>query len=185
ADVYLPLKVTQNQSRSYYVGIRLKTGITHKAAAAALQPLLEQFAKELPKHFPHGRFQLRLVGLNDDFEKQLGGTLYLLFAAVAFLLLIGCGNVSILELARGSSRQHEFAIRAAIGASRRRLIRQMLVEALLLSITGAGLGVLLAYRATSIIAVLLPKYSFPHEAAIQINVAVLLFSVALAIATGV
>ncbi len=140
ADVYLPLKVTQDPSRAYYVGIRVKPGITQKAANAALQPLLQQFAKELPKHFPHGRFQLRLAGLNDDFVKQLGGTLYLLFAAVAFLLLIGCGNVSILQLARGTARQHEFAVRAAVGASRKRLIRQMLVEALLLSGVGDRFG---------------------------------------------
>ena len=126
-----------------------------------------------------------MVGLNEDFEKQLGGTLYLLFAAVAFLLLIGCANVSILLLARGTARQNEFAVRAAIGASRRRLIRQMLVEALLLSVTGAGLGVLLAYRAVGLIAELLPKYSFPHEAAIQLNIPVLIFSVALALLTGV
>jgi predicted permease len=185
ADVYLPLKVTQDPSRTYYVGIRLKPGITHKAADAALQPLLEQFAKESPKHFPRGRFQLRLVGLNDNFEKQLGGTLYLLLAAVGFLLLIGCGNVSILQLARGTARQHEFAVRAAIGASRKRLIRQMLVEALMLSSVGTAFGVLLAYRATHIISDLLPNYSFPHEAAIEINVPVLIFSAALAVLSGV
>jgi predicted permease len=185
ADVYLPLKVTQDPSRAYYVGIRLKPGVTHKTASAALQPLLEQFARESPTHFPRGRFQLRLAGLNDDFEKQLGGTLYLLFAAVAFLLLIGCGNVSILQLARGTARQHEFGVRAAIGASRKRLIRQMLVEALLLSGVGAGLGVLLAYRVTQIIAELLPRYSFPHEAAIELNLPVLGFSVTLAVLSAV
>ena len=184
-DVYLPLKVTLDPTRTYYVGVRLKPGVTHETANAALQPLIEQFAKESPNHFPKGRFKFRVVGLNDDFKKQLGGTLYLLFAAVAFLLLIGCGNVSILELARGTGRQHEFAVRAAIGASRRRLVRQMLVEALLLSLTGAALGVLLAYRVVAIIADLLPKYQFPHEAAIQLNVPVLIFSVALAVLTGV
>jgi putative ABC transport system permease protein len=185
ADVYLPLKVTQDPARAYYVGIRLKPGITRKAAAAALQPLLEQFAKESPKHFPHGSFKLRLAGLNDDFKKQLGGTLYLLFAAVGFLLLIGCANVSILQLARGTGRRHEFAIRSAIGASRTRLIRQMLTEALLLSGVGAGLGVLLAYGATKVIADLLPKYSFPHEAAIELNVWVLIFSTVLALLSGI
>lgn len=185
ADVYLPLKVTQDLSRAYYVGLRLKPGVTHDAANAALQPLLEQFAKETPKHFPQGHFKLHLAGLNDDFKKQLGGTLYLLLAAVAFLLLIGCGNVSILQLARGTARQNEFAVRAAIGASRRRLIRQMLVEALLLSFTGASLGVLLAYRVVEIIAQLLPKYSFPHEAAIELNIPVLIFSVAVALLSGI
>jgi len=185
ADVYLPLKATQDPTRAYYVGVRLKPGVTHEAANAALQPLIEQFAKETPKHFPQSRFKFHVVGLNEDFEKQLGGTLYLLFAAVAFLLVIGCGNLSILQLARGTGRQHEFAVRAAIGASRLRLVRQMLAEALLLSITGAGLGVLLAYRAIDIIAELLPKYSFPHEAAIQLNIPVLMFSVALALLTGI
>jgi putative ABC transport system permease protein len=184
-DVYLPLKVTQDPTRNYYVGMRLKPGITHEAANAALAPLLDQFAKESPKHFPQGHFKLRVVGLNEDFVKRLGGTLYLLFAAVVFLLLIGCGNVSILQLARGTARAHEFAIRAAIGAARRRLIRQMLVEALLVSLTGAGLGVLLAYGAIGIIADLLPKYSFPHEAAIELNVPALIFSVVLALVSGV
>ncbi|HEX4748871.1 MAG TPA: ABC transporter permease [Bryobacteraceae bacterium] len=184
-DVYLPLKVTQDPARTYYVGVRLKPGVTHEAANAALQPLIEQFAKEVPKRFPKGRFRMHVQGLNDDFVKQLGGTLYLLFAAVAFLLLIGCANVSILLLARGTARAHEFAVRAAIGASRRRLVRQMLAEALLLSVTGAAFGVLLAYRATAIIAELLPKYQFPHEAAIRLNVPVLIFSVGLALFTGV
>src|SRR5271154_2552582 len=181
ADVYLPLKVTQDPVKTYYVGIRLKPGVTRQAATAALQPLINQFAKDSPKHFPQGHFKLRLVGLNEDFEKQLSGTLYLLFAAVAFLLLIGCGNVSILQLARGTARQSEFAVRVAIGAGRGRLIRQMLIESLLLAGFGAALGVLLAYRATAIIAELLPKFSFPHEAAIQLNIPVLVFSVGLAV----
>lgn len=185
ADVYLPLKTNQDPTRTYYVGLRLRPGVTHKQANAALQPLIEQFAKESPKHFPKSHFKFQVVGLNEDFQKQLGGTLYLLLAAVLFLLLIGCGNVSILQLARGTGRQNEFAIRAAIGASRSRLVRQMLAEALLLSVTGAGLGVLLAYRAVSIIAELLPKYSFPHEAKIELNLPVLIFSVALALVTGV
>ena len=165
ADVYLPLKVTQDPTRGHYVGLRLKPGVTHQAANAALQPLIEQFAKQTPTHFPHNRFKFQVVGLNEDFKKRLGGTLYLLFAAVAFLLLIGCGNVSILQLARGAGRQQEFAVRAAIGAGRMRLVRQMLTEALLLSVTGAALGVLLAHYAIRVIADLLPTYSFPHEAA--------------------
>jgi predicted permease len=185
ADVYLPLKVTQDPTRSFYVGLRLRPGVTHAQANAALQPLIEQFAKETPKHFPQGKFDFNVVGLNDDFIKQLGGTLYLLFSAVALLLAIGCGNVSILLLARGTSRQHEFALRAAIGANRTRIIRQLLTESLLLSLTGAALGVLLAYKALAIIVGLLPPYSFPHEAAIQINLPVLLFSVGIALLTGV
>jgi predicted permease len=101
------------------------------------------------------------------------------------LLAIGCGNVSILLLARGTARQHEFAVRSALGATRRRMIRQLLTEALILSVTGAALGVLLAYKSLAMIVALLPSYSFPHEAAIGINVPVLLFSVFVALATGI
>jgi predicted permease len=184
-DVYLPQKVTQNPTKAFYVGIRLKPGVPHKTANAALQPLIEQFAKETPKHFPTSQFTFRVVGLNEQFVRELGGTLNLLFTAVALLLAIGCGNVSILLLARGTARQHEFAVRTAIGASRRRVIRQLLTEALLLSLSGAALGVLLAYRALAIIVALLPKYSFPHEAAIQINLPVLAFTVTVALLTGI
>jgi len=185
ADVYLPLKVTQDPVHSYGVELRLKPGVTHQQAAAALTPLIEQFAQQTPKHFPKDRGRFYVVGLNEDFIKQIGGTLALLFSAVALLLAIGCGNVSILLLARGTARQHEFALRAAIGASRRRIIRQLLTESLLLSLTGAALGVLLAYKGLAIIVALLPPYSFPHEAAIQINLPVLAFSVGIALLTGI
>jgi predicted permease len=185
ADVYLPLKVTLDSAHSYYTGVRLKPGVTHDGADAALGPLIQQFAKETPKHFPTGAFQLHVVGLNEDFIHDLGGTLSLLFCAVALLLAIGCGNVSILLLARGTARKHEFAVRAAIGAGRGRIIRQLLTESLILSLTGAALGVLLAYKSLDIIVGLLPQYSFPHEAAIRINIPVLLFSVGIALLTGV
>jgi predicted permease len=185
ADVYLPLKITQDPVKSYYVGLRLKPGVTHQQANEVLGALIQQFAKETPKHFPQDHFQFHVVGLNDDFIKQLGGTLYLLFSAVALLLAIGCGNVSILLLARGTARQNEFAVRAAIGASRSRIVRQLLTESLLLSLTGAALGVLLAYKGLAVIVSLLPPYSFPHEAAIQINLPVLLFSVGVALLTGI
>ncbi len=184
-DVYLPLKVTQDPIKAFYVGIRLRPGVSHDAANAALEPLLRQFEKETPKHFPSGNFRLHVVGLNEQFVQELGGTLYLLFSAVALLLAIGCGNVSILLLARGTARQHEMAVRTAIGASRGRIIRQLLTESLLLSVTGAALGVFMAYRALAIIIDLLPKYSFPHEASIQINVPVLAFSVGVALFTGI
>jgi putative ABC transport system permease protein len=185
-DVYLPKKITQDQTLGYYVGIRLKPGVSHTQADAALQPLIQQFARETPKHFPPGlALKLHVVGLNEDFIKQLGGTLYLLFGSVALLLLIGCGNVSILLLARATARNQEFAVRAAIGASRGRIIRQLLTEALLLSITGAALGLLLAYKTIDLIVANLPEYSFPHEASIHINLPVLIFCIAIAIGTGI
>ena len=100
---------------------------------------------------------------------------------MALLLAIGCGNVSILLLARGTARQHELAVRSAVGASRFRIVRQLLTESLLLSLIGAGLGVVLAYRALGFIVARLPEYSFPHEADFHVNLPVLLFSVGLAV----
>jgi predicted permease len=185
ADVYLPKKITQDTTLGYYVGIRLKPGVSHATADAALQPLINQFAKETPRHFPPGASKLHVVGLNEDFVKQLGGTLYLLFGSVALLLAIGCGNVSILQLARATARNHEFAVRAAIGANRRRIVRQLLTESLLLSLTGAALGLTLAYRLVAAIVANLPEFSFPHEAAIHINVPVLVFCIVVAVGTGI
>jgi predicted permease len=184
-DVYLPLKVTQDPVRAYYVGLRLKPGVTPAAAGAALTPLIHEFAKVTPNHFPKDAYTFRLVGLNEDFVKQIGGTLALLFSAVALLLAIGCGNVSILLLARGTARQHELALRSAVGAQRSRIVRQLLTETLVLSFTGAALGVLFAYKAVGMIVAMLPDFSFPHEAAIGVNLPVLLFSVGVALFTGI
>ena len=184
-DVYLPLKITADPVRAYYAGVRLKPGVSHAQADGALQPVINQFRTETPKHFPPDHMRLQVVGLNEDFIKQLGGTLALLFGAVALLLMIGCGNVSILLLARATARQHEFAVRSAIGASRSRIICQLLTESLLLSITGALLGLLLAYKTVAVIVANLPEFSFPHEAAIQINLPVLVFSIVVAVGTGI
>src|SRR5437868_23601 len=182
-DVYLPWKFTNDPTRGVMPQIRLKPGVSHAAANAEVQILLEQFAKETPKHFPE-QFKTAIQGLNDQFIERLGGTLRLLFLAVALLLLIGCGNVSILLLARGTARQHEMAVRSAIGAVGSRILRQLLTESLLLSFTGTLLGVLLGYKLLALIVNWLPAFSFPHEAAIKMNVPVLLFSVALALLTG-
>ncbi|HVP55377.1 MAG TPA: ABC transporter permease [Candidatus Eisenbacteria bacterium] len=185
ADVYLPLKLSSDPARAYQVDTKLKPGVTHGAANAEFQALFEQFAKDSPKHFPHESFRVAVKGLNDRFLERLGPTLALLLGSVSLLLLIGCGNVSILMLARGTAREHEFAVRAAVGAARARLVRQLLTESLLLSLTGAALGVALAYESVAVIVAMLPEGSFPHEAVIHINLPVLCFSVALAVFTGV
>jgi predicted permease len=184
-DVYLPLKLSADPGHTYQVNTRLKPGVSHAAANAEFQALFEQFAKETPTHFPIDGFRMAVQGLNDHFVERLGKTLVLLLVAVGLLLAIGCGNVSILLLARGTAREHEFAVRSAVGASRVRILRQLLTESLVLSLSGAVLGVLLAYRTVAAIVTLLPQFSFPHEAAIRINLPVLGFSVALAIFTGV
>jgi predicted permease len=185
ADVYLPMKLSADPRIPIMVITKLKPGVSHAAIDAQLQPLFAEFAKETPMNFPQESFRVTARGLNEHFVRRLGPTLYLLLGSVALLLLIGCGNVSILLLARGTAREHEFAVRAAVGAARTRLIRQLLTESLVLSLGGAALGVLLAYRSVAVIVSLLPESSFPHEAAIRINLPVLWFSVGLAIFTSI
>ncbi len=183
-DVYLPLKMSQAQDLPYNVNLKLRTGVSTEAAEAELRPLIQQFDKERPNVYPP-QYRIELRRLGEYYVRDLRGTLYLLFGAVALLLAIGCGNVSILLLARGSARQHELAVRSAVGASRFRIVRQLLTESLLLSLIGAGLGVVLAYRALGFIVARLPEYSFPHEADFHVNLPVLLFSVSLAVFSGV
>ncbi len=184
ADVYLPLKLMRGPGRTFLVNLLLRPDISHATADAALQPLIEQFANDMPQDFPD-RFRVHVQGLNEWVVSSMGGTLYLLFGAVMLLLMIGCGNVSILLLARGTARQHELAVRAAVGAGRLRLIRQLLTDSVLLAAIGAALGVLTSYGALAAIRRLLPPYAFAPEVVIRINLPVLLFSVAVALGTGV
>jgi predicted permease len=184
ADVYRPLKLSQDPARTNLVNLLLKPGVTHEQANAVLQPWLEQFARDMPKHFPE-HFKVKVEDLNAWVRRGISGTLYLLFGAVALLLAIGCGNVSILMLARGTARQHELAVRTAIGAQRRRIVRQLLTESLLLAIMGAGLGVAAAYGILAAMKAVLPRYAFAPEVVININMPVLLFCIGVALATGV
>jgi putative ABC transport system permease protein len=183
-DIYLPLKITNDPNIQEWPSLKLKPGISKAQAAAELQPTIEQFAKEHPERYPEG-FKVKIVSILDAYARPLGPTLYLLLGAVASLLLIGCANVSILLLARGTERQHELAVRAAIGAGRWRMIRQLLTESLAIATTGAVLGVLLAWRGLALMVANLPENSIPAEAVIKMNVPVLLFSVALAFLTAV
>ena len=184
ADVYLPLKLMRDPGRTSIVNLLLRPGVSRATADAALQPLVEQFANYMPNDFPDV-FKVHVRGLNDWVVSSMGGTLYLIFGAVMLLLVIGCGNVSILLLARGTARQHELAVRTAIGAGRLRLIRQLLTDSLLLAAIGAVLGVLTSYGALALIQSLLPRSPFASEVAIRINLPVLFFSVSMALATGV
>jgi predicted permease len=183
ADVYLPMKVNYDPARPLFPLVKLKPGVSVETADAEFQTLLAQFAKETPARFPE-EFRARTQPLLDQYGHSLGHTLYLLFGAVVLLLFIGCANVSILLLARGSARQQELAVRAAIGGSGIRIFRQLLTESLVLSVGGAVPGVLLAYGIVALAVRWLPVYSYPPEAAIQINLPVLCFSVGLALLVG-
>jgi predicted permease len=184
ADIYLPLKVTQDPNIHFAPSLKLRPGVTPAQASAELLPILQEFAKLSPTRYPEN-FKVKLPSIVEVYARPLGPTLYLLLGAVASLLLIGCANVSILLLARGTERQHELAVRAAIGAGRLRMIRQLLTEALGIATAGAVLGVLLAWKGLALIARSLPEFSFPAESVIKMNLPVLLFSVALAFTTAI
>lgn len=184
-DVYLPQKLTNDpEAGSLSVIVKLRPGITRVAANAELQSLLKHFAGNAPGNYL-GPFKVNLQPLNAGAVHDLGGTLSLLFAAVMLLLAIGCGNVSILLLARGTARQHELAIRSALGASNSRIIRQLLTESLILAITGAGAGILVAYEALHFIVAWWPQHSYLQGSGTLIHFPVLLFSVGLAFLSGI
>src|SRR5262249_21031062 len=184
ADLYLPLKLTQDPNQRCIIDFRLKPGVTKPAADAALQPLLDQFARDMPKRFPE-HFKMHVEGLNEWVNRSMSGTLYLLFGAVGLLLAIGCGNVSILLLAQGTARQHEFAVRAAVGAHGRRIVCQLLTESLVLAAIGVVLGVLVSYGILAGIKTVLPRFAFAPEVVIRINLPVLYFSGMVALVTAV
>jgi predicted permease len=178
-DVYVPLD-TSSGSGSYATVMRLRPGRTRDAATARIRTLFEQFARDRPQDWPK-RYTLDMRRIGEVYSRPLGTILYALFGATGLLLGIACGNVSILLLARGTARQHEFAMRAALGASRRRVVRQLLTESLLLSIAGCVLGTVVAWRGVDLIAQWMPFQLFTRGLTIPVHLPVLLFSVALAL----
>jgi predicted permease len=183
-DVYLPMKITNDANALLWLScVKLKHGITLQAAEAEFEPLLRTFAAQTPAHFPE-RFHIHLTRLTDEYDTQFAHMLYLLFAAVGVMLWIGCANFSILLLARGASREHELAVRSAIGASRFRVLRQLLLEAVMVSLIGGALGVLVAYAAVAMLVQWLPQSAYPREVEVQVNLPVLAFSVGLALVAG-
>jgi predicted permease len=183
-EILVPLDLTTKVVWS--IQARLKRGVAPRMAEQQLQPLFEQFVKEDPQRFPKGARPLVRTLMETQRAAGFVPTLLLIFLASLLLLLLACANVSILLLVRGSSRAREFAVRAALGASRGRLIGQLLVESLLLAVSGAALGVAAGYWGLPAMLRLLPPNSVPvgNLIAVPVNVPVLLFSAGLAMASA-
>jgi predicted permease len=184
-DVYLPATLVRafanGPAPTYLPWIKLRPHVTVEAANAAIEPILREIKKQHPGT---SAWHLGLQPIIVPYQQDLGRSLALLLAGVVLLLIIGCANCSILLLARGRVRQPELAIRTAIGASRWRIVRQLMVEAVVISCTGAVLGVAASYWMARLPLLLSPD-SFPAESIIRINVSILAFSVALALLCGI
>ncbi len=166
----------------FQVIARLKSGVSVEQANAELKAIKQRLAKVYPK----GKEKWGAVAtpLQEEMTGNVRSTLLMLFGAVGFVLLIACANVANLLLAQAASRQKEMAVRAAVGAGRWRVIRQVVTESVLLAFIGGGLGVLLAVWATKIFSKL-GQESLPLTDAISLDGHVLAFSMLLSLGTGI
>jgi predicted permease len=188
-DVYLPasrspvVNLPSGATVPYIPMVKLRPHVTRAAANSVLEPIVFEEFKQRTGRVPD-HVHLALEPIIWIFQENTGATLKLLLSGVVLLLIIGCANCSILLLARGRTRQHELAIRSAIGASRWRIVRQLLVEAIVISCAGAALGVAASYWLAKLPLELSPD-SFPAESVIRINAPILAFSIALALLCGI
>jgi putative ABC transport system permease protein len=189
ADVWIPKTPHPGMSTGYaglperwFVLGRLKHGVSMTQAAGDLTGIANRLAKIHPQDYP-AQFQVFVEQIGQSVTGQLESTLYIVLGAVGLLLLIGCVNVANLMLSRATSREREFALRAALGASRARLARLLLVESLVLAMAGAALGILVAWGGLKLIVVTMPAGSIPAESVIGLNAQVMAFTVVLAVLT--
>ena len=188
ADVYLPVtfergKIVEGVRGVHLLG-RLKPGVTAAQAEADLRPIIADLKQRYPTEFPD-QWRVGLLPFTETFPSSIGRDIWVLLGAVALLLLIACANVSNLMLARASARQREMTVRVALGASRRRLIRQLLTESLLLALTAGVVGTALAYAGLPAILALVPPDTIPDESEISLNTSVLLFALAISALTSI
>jgi len=192
AEMWIPAKPSRAATSKVVAGAflqrwwmlgHLKPGITVKEAEADFAVIAKRLATVYPTEYPK-HFTVQMDSLANTVVGRFKTTLYIVLAAVGLLLLIGCGNVANLLLARATTREKEFAIRSALGASRWRLIRQLLVESLLLAIGGAAVGTLLAWGGLKSLVALMPQNIIPAEAVIRLNMPVLAFTLVTSVLTA-
>jgi predicted permease len=189
AQVYVPIEqwnAVGLRTREDHPGLRvigrLKPGVTLHVAQAEMASMSNSLSRQYPKtNAGHGA---RAVPLKDDMVGSIRPTLMLLAGAVGFVLIIACANVANLLLARSTARRREFAIRSALGADRKRVVRQLLTESVLLSLGGAAIGLLLARWGTRLVLAAAPG-SLPRSGEIGIDPYVLLFTLLVSVVTGI
>src|SRR4051812_17483777 len=186
AEFYRPVAEQPDEkergSRHLRAIARLKTGVPFERAQAEMDLIARQLQSEHPD--ADANAGIHLVRLQEDLVSPVRPALIMLLGAVVFLLLIACANVGNLLLARSISRYREVAIRAAVGASRARLIRQFLTESVLLAGAGGALGLLTAIWSTSAIETFGSRL-VPILSAVQIDGRVLLFAFVISMLTGI
>src|SRR5580692_7042331 len=174
----VPFPPPLRNSRFWTASARLKPGLSIAAAQAHLDALVDSLKKQYPADYPaQETWTVRLVPLSESVVGSVRQSLILLFGAVGLVLLISCVNVANLLLARASARGREIAVRQALGAQRTRLIRQFLVESLLLFMLGGVAGFAILFFSRKFLLQLVPE-SLPHLNAISINWGLLLFALA-------
>ncbi len=190
-QVWVPMGLDRsNRSNrgSHYLRVigRLSDGTSLEAARTEAQSLVEGWDELSPNdHNPDPEFHpFRIEPLKQEIVGDTQPALMALLGAVSFVLLIACANVANLLLARSEERQQEMAVRAAMGASRWRLVRQVLTESVLLSVVGGVLGVVLAHQGLKLLLGISPE-ALPRASAVELDGTVLLFSALVAVLAGV
>jgi predicted permease len=189
ADILLPLPLpadaAQNRDHEdYNIMGKLKPGVSAAQAQAEMDTITARLRHDHPQTYPpNGGLTFGIVPLLEQVVGDARPALFVLLGAVGFVLVIACANVANLLLARAVARQKEIAIRTALGASRWRIVQQLLTESVLLSLCGGALGVLLAFWSLYWIQILGPK-SVPRIHDIGIDSAALLFTFLLSLGSG-
>ena len=188
-DVWMPLSLTgdtnlQDRGRHFIsVLARLKPGVSLRQAQLDLQNIAARIAKEYAK--TNEGWGNNPVLLYDELTGGIRGPLWVLFAAALLVLMIACLNVANLQLIRAASRSKEIAMRMAIGATRGRLIRQLLTESVVLSLIGGVLGLLLGIGGISLLKSMMPPTRIPRLNEVGLDGSVVLFTVGISLLTGI